>query len=170
MSNEADADRQKAIDAYTKYNRGVREIYRDNIRTFDNQILALSAGTLGLSLTFVSNLVNLQTASLLWLLIVSWALLAAAILSVLIGLRFATRSKTIKDTLDAAKQLMGLGDHSESGPDPEAAEVKAKSKDDRIDLYNKLSIWFFVLGLAAMIVFLCVNVLFETATSLPNPR
>ena len=81
------------IDAYTKYNRGVREMYRDNIRTFDNQILALSAGTLGLSLTFVSNLVNLQTASLLWLLIVSWALLAAAILSVLIGLRFATRSK-----------------------------------------------------------------------------
>ena len=65
---------------------------------------------------------------------------------------------------------MGLGDHSESGPDPEAAEVKAKSKDDRIDLYNKLSIWFFVLGLAAMIVFICVNVLFESATPLPNPR
>lgn len=91
-------------------------------------------------------------------------------MSVLIGLRFATRSKTVKDTLDAAKQLMGLGDYSERGPDPEAAEVKAKSKDDRIDLYNKLSIWFFVLGLAAMIIFICVNVLFETAASLPYPR
>jgi len=169
MNNESDVDRKKAIDAYTTYNRGVREIYRDNIRTFDNQILALSAGTLGLSLTFVSNLVNLQTASFLWLLIVSWVLLAAAVLSVLFGLRFATRSKTIRDTLDTGKQLTGLGDYEESGPDREASTARAKAKDNRIDLYNKLAFWFFLFGLTAMVIFISVNLLFDITVSSPNP-
>ena len=159
MSNEPDVSRQEAKDAYAGFNRGEREIYRDNIRTLDNQILALSAGTLGLSLTFVSNLVNLQSASLVPLLIVSWALLAAAVLTVLLGLRFATRSKTIRDALDAGKQLTGLGNYEESGPDPKSATARADAKDNRIDLYNKLSVWFFVFGLAAMIIFISVNVL-----------
>ncbi len=159
MNNESDADRQEAKDAYTKYNRGLREIYRDNIKTFDNQILALSAGTLGLSLTFVSNLVNLQTALLMPLLIVSWVLLAAAVLSVLFGLRFATASKTIREALDGGKQLTGLGDYEKSGPDPKSATKRTKARDERIDLYNKLAFWFFVLGLATMVFFISVNVL-----------
>ena len=74
MSNKPDADRQKAIDEYIKYNRGEREIYRDNIRTYDNQKLALSAGTLGLSLNFVGDLVDLQNALYVPLLVLGWSL------------------------------------------------------------------------------------------------
>lgn len=161
MSDESGSDRQKANDAFKEYNRGVREIYRDNIRTLDNQILALSAGTLGLSLAFVSNLVYLQAALMLPLLILSWVLLAAAILAVLFGFRYATRLKTLKNTLDAGRQLTGLGEYEKTGPDRESATAKSDAKNERIELYNKLSFWFFVCALVAMIIFISINVLFE---------
>ena len=170
MSNESDADRQKRVEIHSNLIRGLTEVYRDNIRTFDNQILALSAGTLGLSLTFISNLVNLQRSFLLWLLIVSWALLAAAILSILFGLRFATRSKTMKESLDTGEQITGLGKYEESGPDRETAMARVNARNKRIDLYNKLSFCFFVFGLAAMIIFISINVLFDAAASPPYPR
>jgi hypothetical protein len=160
MSDEYGSNRQKAIDAYQEYNRGVGKIYAENIRTLDNQILALSAGTLGLSLTFVSNLVYLQAALMLPLLILSWVLLAAAILAVLFGLRYATRIKTTRNTLDAGRQLTGLGKYEKTGPDPESATAKSDAHNERIDLYNKMSVLFFVCALAAMIIFISINVLF----------
>lgn len=150
---------QRAIDAYTDYNRGVGAVYRENIKIFDNQILALSAGTLGLSLTFVSNLVDLQAAIILPLLVLSWLLLGAAILAVLLGLRYATRLKTIKITLDVGKQVTGLGEYESPGPDPKSATIKSEAKNNRIDLYNKLSFVFFLSALPAMLIFISVNVL-----------
>lgn len=161
MSNDAKADYQKAMDAYKEYGHGVSETYKQNLRMLDNQLLVLSSGALGLSLTFVTDLVDLQNAMLLPLLILSWVLLGTGILTGLFGLRYATRTKTLHETLDAAKQTAGLGKYSEKGPDPKAGKVRSDAKTERIDLYNKLSFWFFVLGLMAMMTFISINILSE---------
>ena len=161
MSDENEAKRQKVFDALTEYNRGVVENFKQNIRTLDNQILVLSAGALGLSLTFISDLVNLREALWFPFLILSWVLLGAAILAVLLGLRYATRIKTLRESLDAGQQMAGLGEYSEKGPDPKAGTAKSNVKSERIDLYNRLSLWLFVCGLVVMVTFISINMLSE---------
>lgn len=161
MSNDAEADYQKAMGAYKEYNYGVSETYKQNLRMLDNHLLVLSSGALGLSLTFVTDLVDLQYALLLPLLILSWALLGTGILTGLLSLRYATQNKTIRDTLDAAKQTAGLGKYSEKGPDPKAGKARSDAKNNRIELYNKSSFWLFVFGLIAMVTFISVNIVSE---------
>lgn len=161
VSNDTEAERQRAMDAYKEFNRGIGETYKQNLKMLDNQLLVLSSGALGLSLTFVTDLVDLQEAMLLPLLISSWALLGTGILVSLFGLRYTTSTKTIRETLDAAKQTAGLGKYSAKGPDPEAGKAKSDAKNELIDLYNKLSFWLFVFGLIAMMTFISINILYE---------
>lgn len=161
MNNDNESERQRAMDAYKDFNRGIGENYRQNLKMLDNQLLVLSSGALGLSLTFVTDLVDLQEALLLPLLILSWALLGTGILVSLFGFRYTTSTKTIRETLDAAKQTAGLGEYAEEGPDPKAGKVRSEAKNERIDLYNKLSFWLFVFGLIAMMTFISVNILGE---------
>ncbi len=161
MSDDIDTEREKkAMDAYEIYNRRASETYKQNLRMLDNQLLVLSSGALGLSLTFVTDLVDLQEAKLLPLLILSWVLLGTSILSGLFGLRYATSTKTIRETLDAAKQKAGLGKYSKS-QDPKTGKVRSDAVTARIELYNKMAFWFFVFGLAMMMVFISVNILVE---------
>lgn len=161
VNTDTEAGRQRAMDAYKEYNRGIGENYKQNLKMLDNQLLVLSSGALGLSLTFVTDLVDLQEAMLLPLLISSWVLLGTGILVNLFGLRYTTSIKTIRDTLDAGKQTAGLGKYSEKGPDPKAGKVRSDTKNERIDLYNKWSFWLFVFGLIAMVTFISVNILWD---------
>lgn len=145
------------MDEYEKFNRRVSENYKKNLSMLGNQLLVLSSGALGLSLTFVTDLVDLQDALILPVLILSWVLLGSGILADLFGLRFATRTRTLQETLDAAKQKLGLGGYSNS-PDMEAGKVRADALTKRLDLYNGWSFWLFVFGLIAMMTFVSVNV------------
>jgi len=161
VNNDTEAERQRAMDAYKEFSRGVGENYKQNLKMLDNQLLVLSSGALGLSLTFVTDLVDLQEAMLLPLLILSWVLLGTGILVSLFGLRYTTSTKTIRETLDAAKQTAGLGTYVEKGPDPKAGKVRSDAKNERIDIYNKLSFWLFVFGLIEMLTFISVNIIGE---------
>lgn len=160
MSNDAEAELQKKMDAYKEFSRGTKENHKMNLSMFNKQLLALSSGALGLSLAFVTDLVDLQDAMLLPLLILSWMLLGSGILTDLFGLRFATRTKTRQETLDAAKQKIGLGEFS-NNPDFEAGKLRADALTKRQELYNKWSFWLFVFGLIAMVTFISLNVLSE---------
>lgn len=157
VSNETESERQKKMDEYEKFNRRVSDTYKKNLSMLGNQLLVLSSGALGLSLTFVTDLVDLQEALLLPVLILSWVLLGSGILADLFGLRFATRTKTLQENLDAAKQKLGLGGYSNS-PDMEAGKVRADALTKRLDLYNGWSFWLFVFGLIAMMTFISVNI------------
>lgn len=158
MNTAADSQ-AKALDIYEKWNRWTADNYRQNANSLDNKLLTLSAGTLGLSLTFVGNLVNLASASLLPVLVASWVLLTLSSLAGLFGLRFATKESTVREMLDAAKQKGGLGAYQESGPDVAAGKVRSDAIAKRIELYNLLAFWVFVFGLTAMITFISVNIL-----------
>ena len=82
-------------------------------------------------------------------------------MTVLFGLRYATSIKTTRETLDTAKQVAGLGNYAEKGPDPEAAKKKSDAKNERIDRYNKFALWMFVVALVALMTFISINILVQ---------
>lgn len=160
MSNDTEAELQKKMDAYKEFSRGTGENHKMNLSMLNNQLLVLSSGALGLSLAFVTDLVDLQDAMLLPMLILSWLLLGSGVLADLFGLRFATCTRTRQETLDAAKQKIGLGEYSNS-PDMEAGKVRADALTERLELHNRWSFWLFVFGLIAMMTFISVNILWN---------
>ena len=145
---------QSAID---KLMSSLRQIYSDNMRVLDQQLLALSAGTLGLSLTFITDLIDLEAALILPVLIVGWIFLAGSVVMVVTGLRYATRLKTVRLNSDNAHQMAGTGEYKGKA-DPKAAMTQANSRADRIELYNKLGYWLFVAGLVLLMTFILKNV------------
>ena len=156
-SDNEQVEKTTPIEIYEDYNRGIREIYLQNIKALDSQNLYISAGALGLSLTFISDLVDTQNVVLLQMLIASWVLLSAAIVISLLGFRFTTKLQNIKDSLDAARQKLGLSPYEDVGPDPDAADEKQITKECRLDLYNRLSLWSLIVGILAMVTFVSCN-------------
>lgn len=135
-----------------------KSTFMQNIEVLDRQLLALSAGTLGLSLTFVSSLVDLDTAVLLLLLAVAWIALTTSIVSVITGLRFATRADHMKVISDGFDQMAGIGEFQKSGPDFRGGQTNYETENARLELHNKVSAWSFVVGIAAMLLFILINV------------
>ena len=143
---------------YKDYSDGEAKTYSANVATLDGQILTLSAGLLGVSLAFISDLVDLKTAKHLELLMFSWVLAGASVLVVLSGFRFATSLKTHDGKLKAARQAFGVGDFKGK---PDLKEGKAQIDKIRygVDKYNRWSFRLFVIALVSQMLFIAMNIL-----------
>lgn len=98
--------RQALFDAYWTEQQ-TRE--RANSDKYDNTILAYSTGALGLSITFIKDLVPLATAHALWAIKTSWVLFAASLLLMLASFPIAAVSN--RQSVDFAhKYFMGRKD------------------------------------------------------------
>ena len=56
-----------------------------NADAYDKALLTLSSVMLGISLTFTENVVSLQNANFIWLLLISWALFTFTIIIVILS-------------------------------------------------------------------------------------
>jgi len=155
MTEPQSSDLEKRYEAYRK---GIWDAYYMNIAMLDGRILALSAGLLGFSLTFITKLVNLESASFIFLLVISWILFGASILAVLFGLRYATDMKTVNEKEDAGLQSAGLEGYSKAGPNIDAGKKRTDVCQAKIERYNKSSFWLFVMALVSMLTFISINV------------
>lgn len=88
-SSEVELRRQALFDAYWTEQQ-TRE--RANSDKYDNTILAYSTGALGLSVTFIKDLVPLATAHALWAIKTSWLLFALSLLLMLASFPIAAES------------------------------------------------------------------------------
>lgn len=70
---------------FTEYRDHLWTLRQSNIEHSDNLILTLSSAILGLSISFVKDIVPLARAAHLWCLVTSWSLLVAAIMSTLVS-------------------------------------------------------------------------------------
>ena len=152
-----------ASDVYSELLRGEQEVYMQNCKAMDSQMIYIGAGTLGLSLAFVSELVNLPDARWLPVLILSWFALTASIITNLFGFRFVTRLQYLEESLDIGKQLTGLPPYDEVGPDPAAATERTQATERQRERFNKWSFWLLVIGLVAMIVFVAINTVLQSS-------
>jgi len=83
MAEEGDRESRERIYAETRDDLLKRNL--SNCENMDKAVLTLSSALLGLSLGFTKDVVSLENASFVWLLVSSWALFAAAIISTLMS-------------------------------------------------------------------------------------
>ena len=132
---------------YLKERKSLIDAEREGARSFDKFILTLSAGSFGLSLTFINKIASDITRWTIWLLAVTWSFFLLSILSTLVSFLMSQLScRRQRDIIDKA---------CTEGTDP-CNETNKPSQ--WTDWLNVASIAFFVLGALFLIIFSITNV------------
>lgn len=84
-SNEDQQEEEQRFNIYIEVEKDLRTRLIANSVNYDNAILTLSSGALGLSLAFMKNIVPIDKIIYLHFLIISWGLFGLAIISTIIS-------------------------------------------------------------------------------------
>lgn len=119
-----------------------------NSENFDRAILTLSSAALGLSLTFVKNVVQVDDARCLWLLVFSWVLFVASIIVTLVS--FHVSQVGIKTQLRHAKKYYLERNDEFLGKRNVAAELT--------EWFGYASALVFVVAIVCLVTFISLNI------------
>lgn len=122
------------------YYEQLSKAYFESSVQFDKQILFIASGALGISFTFINDIVDLDCASWKPLLFTSWMLFSLVILFSLLSHYFS------KQAINLKMQNIGYENDNES-----------KTQNNRVALLNKLMIAFNMLGLFSLLSFVFIN-------------
>jgi len=120
----------------------LNKAYFESSAQFDKQILFISSGALGLSFTFIKDIVELETAICKGLLLVSWILFSIVILMSLFS------HYTSKQAINT--QIENIEDEKNN---------KANFLNSITKLLNISMIISIVLGLISLILFIIINII-----------
>lgn len=124
-----------------EYWRQLFDSYKESSVQFDKNILFIASGALGISMTFITDLVQLNVANEKWLLTVSWIILTLVILSSLSSHYFSM--KAINHRMKNLK----------------SNEDKKSSKyNSLVSNLNVLMIISLTLGILALVLFITLNI------------
>ncbi|MCL4677886.1 MAG: hypothetical protein KJ017_04735 [Alphaproteobacteria bacterium] len=143
-----ESDSEAAESVYADYRRDLLSRQLSNSQKYDSSILSLSMAALGFSLTFIGNIVPLDTSICLWILCVSWFLYSLSIIFVVIS--FQVSNWAINQQIEYAEKYYLQGDRDYA--DKENCWVKYTTN------INILSGFFFISAILLTITFVIVNV------------
>jgi hypothetical protein len=136
------------IRLYEKYRDHMIELQKLNSQNFDKAILSLSTTTLGLSLAFIKDIVNLENAACISILKLSWIALVLAIIITLLSFLFSQSAIT--------KQLEYADEYYLQNKDA------SLEKTNCFDILNRWSAYFsalfFILGIILTVIFVQSNI------------
>ncbi len=116
---------------------------------FDKTLLAISGGSLGLSLTFVEKIVPMDRATDVWMLVASWLFLGSAMLLALFS-HYASAHAT-EALIDRIHEDMGL-------PEPERSiNKKALDWSAMTRWANRIAMTGTMIGVALAVTFCAIN-------------
>ncbi len=128
------------------------QTYKESATLFEKNLLYITSGALGISITFLSDIVVLENAKLFWLLVTSWSLFTIVIFVNLISHYFSMKSMNHE-----LKHFL--------------KEQKPKNKFEKFVKNMNLSMIFGLpLGLVFLILFLSLNLKSMSKQNNPNPR
>jgi hypothetical protein len=131
-------------DAYLEERKSLVEAERESAQTLDKFLITLSAGALGLSITFIRQIA--PDPGWLWLLYVGWGGFALSLLAVLMSLLFSQSAlRSARDNLDRLY----------SGQEDLDSRNRWGSATNALNFASILS---FVAGVAFLAAFAVVNV------------
>jgi len=93
MAESAQADDALRWQLYNDHKKQAWEDIQSSTDSYDQSLLTLSSGGLGLSIAFIKDIVPLQEAVWLWLLYASWATFGACILTTVVSFQVAIRTQ-----------------------------------------------------------------------------
>lgn len=148
MEMEADQPKEERKKIYTRTRNDLLIRNLSNSEKYDNAILTLSTGVLGISLAFIKDIVPLDKAQYVILLKASWWVLGASIVSTLVS--FVLSQLAIKRQLEYAEQYY------------------LEEKDEYLYKKNCPALWtefvnyasgiLFIVGILTSICFVSVNI------------
>ncbi len=146
---------QRGQQLHDEHRRKVWEDLKSGSENFDKYMVTLSSGALGISLTFIKDIVPLKQAVFVPALIVSWVSFVACILTTLISFRLSIRS---------LEKMMPYLDAYYLKGETEAFNQHLKSLSTRaVDWCANIGIGLFISGLILTMLFVSKNVFKETS-------
>ena len=79
------SDMSERVRIYEKTRDDLLQRQRANSENFDKSILSLSSAGLGLTISFISNIVDLSSAVYLFLLYITWILFGVSIINTIVS-------------------------------------------------------------------------------------
>lgn len=149
MGDDAEKLNEEGIKALTEYLHQLEQDYQYSISKFDNQVLIISSGALGLSLTFIKDIVPIKQAIGIWIYCI-----ALILFIITIALSFYTHWKSAK-IID--EQIILVKDHL-ANKKPLANHNEDKLKYNIINKKNKQMMWTLVAGLTSICLFVILNI------------
>ena len=135
---------------YLEERKSLIDAKREGIRSFDKAILTLAAGALGLSLTFIRQIVPDIKSGTMFMLICAWSSFCISILSTLISFLTSQSACSRQIEIMEAKYFDDNSDMSE--------KVNYKNKPAIwTERLNKYSIFIFIIGVILLVTFSSVN-------------
>jgi hypothetical protein len=142
-------DHDQKYQVYLDERKSLNDARKETSHLFDKSILTLAAGALALSLTFIKDISPAPKPETLWLLLISWGLFIASILSTLISFFASQRACSIQIEI------------LENDYFPENGQMSADKKDNPYNKYtqwlNTISITSFTCGVLFLILFSSAN-------------
>lgn len=136
---------------YLEERRSLIEAQQQAFQQLDKAILTIASGGLGLSIIFLKDIFTKTIIVHKWLLVGSWGLFVAAILSTLIS--FLTSQF-------AYKRQLALTDEFFEKQEEGMEQAKGRSKSKVItELLNVGSVSLLVLAITALVIFVSINFL-----------
>lgn len=123
------------------YYEQLSKVFFESSIQFDKQILFISSGALGLSFTFIQDIVDLETADNKWLLITAWILFIAVIFLSLISHYISIQAIN--------KRIENIEKVNDSN---------SEALNKIVKFLNRIMILFIMLGLITLISFVFDNI------------
>lgn len=136
---------------FKEYQDHLWTLRQSNIEHSDSLILTLSAAILGLSISFVKDLVPLARAVHLECLLISWGLLSAAIMSTLVSYSFGRRDMDLQSEYAKEYYIQNKKEFFN----------KTNPWQKITGWCNTASAWAFSLGVILLIYFVSLNLYLE---------
>lgn len=142
----ADGNQKEGRRLFAEYRAELLKRQFSNSEAYDKALLTMSSGLLGLSIAFVKD-ASVRTDTYLWLLYLSWVLLALTTSTTVIN--FLLGNIAIEQQIKLASRYYLEGDSS---------AFKKTTIGRAVDILNALAGFFFACGLVATILFACLEV------------
>ena len=120
-------------------------------KSFDRAILTLSAGALGISITFINQIAPYPTRDTKWLIISAWMFFSLSVLSTLIS--FLTSQVACRKQIEICEEVLL---HGRSDDDSKSNKFATLTK-----WLNYTSIFFFLIGIITLASFCFKNLPFK---------
>lgn len=138
---------EQRMQAFLQFRTELMSAREKSYEQFDSAILTLSSGGLGLSVAFLDNVVELETAGATWVLVGSWILFAVAILATMSS--FLCSQAAIDRTIEHARAYY---------VDDDREALKRRNPFSIATRWlNLAAALFFLLAVSMTIVFVSIN-------------
>ena len=163
------------VSVITQYKAKLYESLSKELSDFEKNFLLISGAVLTFSLTFIKDIINIQSASCLCLLLLSWILMIVSIAMMMYSFLYSAKSsnKLWKNSDDF------INNNNLFNEDTDLTESQVlQYKQDRLLIFNEsisflscLRNWavvFFIISISSLSCFVSINLLNENKNKFPK--